>query len=106
MHGRLIDGLVRCVDIFEIVDGDSQGGAGGRGGCIWDEARSEEQTGEQAGCGKSVQQGGVAHGDGSISVSSLRGSSIAAVRWRTCRSLIERRRSCRSRTDKKRSRGK
>jgi hypothetical protein len=34
VHGRLIGGLVRRVDIIEIVDGDSQGVAGGRGGCI------------------------------------------------------------------------
>ena len=72
MHGRLIGGLVRRVDINEIVDGDGQRVAGGRGGCIEDEAKSQEQAGEQAGCGKSVQEGGVAHGDRSISEAELR----------------------------------
>src|SRR5260370_3644240 len=50
-------GLVRRVDIIEIVDGDGQGVAGGRGGCIWDEAGFQEQTGEQAGVGACVQHG-------------------------------------------------
>jgi hypothetical protein len=34
MRGRLIGGLVRRIDIKEIVDGDSQGVVGGRGRCI------------------------------------------------------------------------